>query len=53
MSKDQAIGGAILVVCVAVALFYIVTLFVPSWLGVFGVTDTGAVQFWIVAFQSS
>ncbi len=49
MSKDQAIGGAILVVCVAVALFYIVTLFVPGWLGVFGVHNTGAVQFWIVA----
>jgi ethanolamine transporter EutH len=49
MSKDQAIGGAILVVCVAVALFYIVTLFVPGWLGVFGVHNTDAVQFWIVA----
>jgi len=49
MSKDQAIGGAILVVCVAVALFYVVTLFYPAWLGVFGITDTAAVQFWIVA----
>jgi cytoskeletal protein RodZ len=49
MSKDQAIGGAILVVCVAVALFYIVTLFYPSWLGVFGVHNSSAVQFWIVA----
>jgi len=49
MSKDQAIGGAILVVCVFVALFYVVTLFYPSWLNVVGVNDTGAVQFWIVA----
>jgi hypothetical protein len=54
MSKDQAIGGAILVVCVAVALFYIVTLFFPSWLGVFPGVSTDAagqdsIRFWIVA----
>lgn len=49
MSKDQAIGGAILVVCVLVALFYVVTLFYPSWLNVVGVNDTSGVQFWIVA----
>ena len=30
MSKDQAIGGAILVVCVVVAVFYTVTIFVPK-----------------------
>ncbi len=49
MSKDQAIGGAILVVCALVAVFYVVTLFYPAWLNVFGVTDEAAVQFWIVA----
>ena len=53
MSKDQAIGGAILVVCVAVALFYIVTLFFPQWLGVLGLATTAEAlsnyQFWVVA----
>ena len=49
LAKDRAIGGAILVVCVAVALFYVVTLFVPSWLSVFGVSNTSAVAFWIIA----
>jgi amino acid transporter len=53
MSKDQAIGGAICVVCVLVAVFYLVTLFYPAWLGVFGV-DTSSeglanIQFWIIA----
>ena len=32
VSKDQAIGGAILLVCVVVAIGYIVTLFYPTWL---------------------
>lgn len=32
MSKDQAIGGAILVVCVLVAILYTVAMFVPSWI---------------------
>jgi predicted DNA-binding transcriptional regulator len=54
MSKDQAIGGAILVVCVLVAVFYVVTLFYPSWLTVFGVSEAavewqGTVQYWLVA----
>jgi formate hydrogenlyase subunit 3/multisubunit Na+/H+ antiporter MnhD subunit len=54
MSKDQAIGGAILVVCVLVAVFYVVTLFYPSWLTVLGVSQAavawhGDVQFWLVA----
>ncbi len=54
MSKDQAIGGAILVVCVLVALFYVVTLFYPSWLTVLGVSEAavawqGTVQYWLVA----
>jgi hypothetical protein len=55
MSKDQAIGGAILVVCALVAVFYVVTLFYPSlfisvadmigWKGL----DSFNVQFWLVA----
>ena len=54
MSKDQAIGGAILVVCVLVAVFYVVTLFYPSWLTVVGVSQAavawhGDVQYWLVA----
>jgi predicted DNA-binding transcriptional regulator len=31
VSKDQAIGGAILLVCVLVAIFYIVAIFMPDW----------------------
>jgi hypothetical protein len=54
MSKDQAIGGAIFIVCLLVAVFYIVTLFFP---GLFvdviknvGITTTVAdVKFWIIA----
>ena len=32
VSKDQAIGGAILLVCVLVAVFYIIALFAPGWI---------------------
>jgi hypothetical protein len=53
VSKDQAIGGLIFIVCAIVGLFYVVTLFYPRWLGVFGLsTDTDSlkiIQFWIVA----
>lgn len=50
VSKDQAIGGAILLVCVLVAVFYIVTLFYPSWLSVLGLAvDAANVQFWVIA----
>jgi hypothetical protein len=50
MSKDQAIGGAIFVICLIVAIGYAVTLFYPQWLvdiGALGTTD--GVQFWTVA----
>ncbi len=53
-SKDQAIGGVIFIVCALVGIFYVVTLFYPNWLGVFGL-DTGDadvlsnVRFWIIA----
>jgi hypothetical protein len=51
MSKDQAIGGAILVVCVVVAVVYLVALFgyndlVKPWLNI---GFTSAVQFWLIA----
>ncbi len=32
VSKDQAIGGAILIVCALVAIFYIIAIFLPDWI---------------------
>jgi hypothetical protein len=54
MSKDQAIGGAILVVCVVVAVGYLVTLFYPTWLHTIGLIGNSPealqnAQFWIIA----
>jgi predicted DNA-binding transcriptional regulator len=50
VSKDQGIGGAILAVCVIVALLYIVTLFYPAWLNIIGLSfSAGTVQFWVIA----
>jgi hypothetical protein len=49
-SKDQAIGGVIAFVCVVVALFYVVTLFWPTWGTLIGITlDATDVQFWLIA----
>ncbi len=50
MSKDQTIGAAILIVCVVVAIGYLVTLFYPSWLVSIGLLgSTANVQFWVIA----
>lgn len=50
VSKDQGIGGAILLVCVLVAIFYIITLFYPKWLIEIGLLgSTAGVQFWVIA----
>jgi len=49
VSKDQSIGGIIFLICIIVALFYVVTLFYPSWLTTLGVSDLSGVQFWVVA----
>jgi len=49
MSKDQAIGGAILAVCVVIAIFYTITLFIPGWFADLVGTSNGTVQFWLVA----
>jgi hypothetical protein len=54
MSKDQAIGGAILTICVVVAIGYLVTLFYPTWLHTIGLIGDSSdalfhAQFWIVA----
>jgi predicted DNA-binding transcriptional regulator len=51
MNKDQAIGGAILAVCVVVAVVYLVGLFgypqlIQPWLNV---GSAVAVQFWLIA----
>jgi len=50
MSKDQAIGGAILAVCALVAILYTVTLFYPDWLVKIGLLNSTAnVGFWVIA----
>jgi hypothetical protein len=53
VSKDQSIGGIIFLLCAVVAVLYIVTLFYPQWLSVFGSSiDTSwmsQAQFWIIA----
>ncbi len=54
VSKDQSIGGIIFIVCVAIALLYLVTLFYPQWLGTLGINTSSAsftstVQFWVIA----
>jgi hypothetical protein len=51
MSKDRAIGGVILLVCVVVAVVYLVAFFgyndlVKPWLNI---GSAGAVQFWLIA----
>jgi TRAP-type C4-dicarboxylate transport system permease small subunit len=51
MSKDQAIGGAIFIVCVVVAILYLVALFgyeqlIKPWLNV---GSLGDVRYWLVA----
>lgn len=49
VSKDQAIGGVIFIVCAIVGVFYVVTLFYPKWLsGMLNVSD-GNLQFWLLA----
>lgn len=47
-SKDQAIGGVICLVCVLVAVFYVLTLFVPDWLSLIGINYV-VDQFWLIA----
>src|SRR3990170_490134 len=50
VSKDQTIGGAILLVCLLVAVFYLITLFYPQWLVEIGlISDVSGVQFWVIA----
>jgi predicted DNA-binding transcriptional regulator len=50
VSKDQTIGGVIFILCLIVAIFYVLTLFYPTWVVNLGWARTEArVQFWIVA----
>ncbi len=52
MNKDQTIGAVILIVCVLVAVFYVVTLAYPNWLSMVGIQATSStigVQFWVIA----
>jgi len=50
VSKDQAIGGLIFLVCVVVIVGYLATLIVPSWLTSIGlnISDFDA-RFWLIA----
>jgi len=47
MSKDQALGGLILALCVVLGLFFAATLFYPQWLST--IATTSEIQFWIIA----
>jgi predicted DNA-binding transcriptional regulator len=55
LSKDQALGAFILVVCVLIAILYGLTLFYPQWLINLGLAKDIAtfgystIQFWILA----
>jgi protein-S-isoprenylcysteine O-methyltransferase Ste14 len=51
MSKDQAIGAAILVVCALVAVVFIVLLFLydPYVASVLNLGATADVRFWLIA----
>ena len=52
VSKDQAIGGVIFLVCVIVAIGYLATLIYPQWLQAIGIgvpAFTTTIQFLLIA----
>jgi len=50
VSKDQAIGVAIFVVCALAGILYVLTLAWPQWLTVIAITAADAdVRFWVIA----
>lgn len=51
MSKDQAIGGTIFILCLIIAILYAVTLFYPQWLSTIGIETRwiSDAQFWVIA----
>jgi predicted DNA-binding transcriptional regulator len=51
VSKDQAIGWVIFLVCAVIAIAYVVTLFYPWWLETLGweIAWQSGAQFWLIA----
>jgi len=53
VSKDQSIGIVILLVCVVLGIFYVLTLGYPNWLTWLGVSESwiasANIQFWVLA----
>ena len=50
MSKDQAVGTIILLICAVLAILYTLTLFFPAWLGLLGISIADAeIRFWTIA----
>jgi predicted DNA-binding transcriptional regulator len=50
VSKDQAIGGLIFLVCAIVIVGYLATLILPSWLTNLGLNISDSdVRFWLIA----
>jgi len=50
VSKDQGIGGLIFIVCVIVAIGYVITLFFPTeFLSLFNVIPPPDIRLWLVA----
>jgi uncharacterized membrane protein YwzB len=42
MNKDQVIGAAVLLVCLVIAIGYLVTLFYPNWIVNIGLVSSTA-----------
>ncbi len=51
VSKDQAIGGLIFIVCVIIAIGYVAGLFLyDPWIkDIFDIGETATVRYWLVA----
>lgn len=49
MSKDQALGTIIFLLCTIIAVFYVVTLVFPGWLFNTTAQSTASIQFWVIA----
>jgi len=52
-SKDQAIGALIFIVCLVVAIGYLIAMFLPNmvadWLSTFTTASPTGVRYWLVA----
>jgi len=49
VSKDQAIGGVIFLVCAVVVIGYLATLIYPQWLYDFAKISEFDTRFWLIA----